>query len=80
LDALPAGANPSAKTATLLDDNEVFFQIGLMRASINVPKTIISDHVIEATTLTKVTLSPYRAETGLPYPLSPCLNPSASGR
>ena len=42
-------------TATLLDENEAFFQIGLMRATSDVPETIIIDHVIEATTLEEVT-------------------------
>ena len=42
-------------TATLLDENVAFFQIGLMRATSDVPETIIIDHVIEATTLEEVT-------------------------
>src|SRR5262249_2190113 len=46
---------PRAMTATLLDENVAFFQIGLMRATIDVPETIIIDHVIEATTLEEVT-------------------------
>ena len=46
---------PRAMTATLLDENEAFFQIGLMRATSDVPETIIIDHVIEATTLEEVT-------------------------
>lgn len=44
-----------AKTATLLDENVAFFQIGLMRETSDVPETIIIDHVIEATTLEEVT-------------------------
>ena len=46
---------PRVMTATLLDENEAFFQIGLMRATSEVPETIIIDHVIEATTLEEVT-------------------------
>ena len=45
---------PRAMTATLLDENEAFFQIGLMRATSDLPETIIIDHVIEATTLEEV--------------------------
>jgi hypothetical protein len=44
-----------AMTATLLDENVAFFQLGLMRATIDVPETIIIDHVVEATTLKEVT-------------------------
>src|SRR3954470_21280709 len=46
---------PRASTATLLDENAAFFQIGLFRATSEVPETIIIDHVIEATTLAEVT-------------------------
>jgi hypothetical protein len=46
---------PRASTATLLDENVAFFQLGLMRATSDVPETIIIDHVIEATTLEEVT-------------------------
>jgi hypothetical protein len=46
---------PRARTATLLDENVAFFQIGLMRATIDVPETIVIDHVVEATTLKEVT-------------------------
>ena len=46
---------PQTPTATLLDENAAFFQIGLMRETIEVPETIIIDHVIEATTLEEVT-------------------------
>ena len=45
---------PRVKTATLLDENVAFFQIGLMRATSDIPETIIIDHVIEATTLEEV--------------------------
>lgn len=47
---------PRAMTATLLDENVAFFQVGLMRATIDVPETIIIDRVIEATTLEEVLL------------------------
>lgn len=43
-----------AMTATLLDENVAFFQIGLMRDTSDVPETIVIDHVIEATTLEEV--------------------------
>lgn len=43
------------KTATLLDDNEAFLQIGLMRPTSDVPESIIIDHVTEGTTLEDVT-------------------------
>ena len=49
---------PLAITATLLDENAAFFQIGLFRATSEVPETIIIDHVIEATTLAEVTPPP----------------------
>jgi hypothetical protein len=49
---------PRAKTATLLDENVAFFQIGFMRASIEVPETILIDHVVEATTREEVTPKP----------------------
>ena len=42
------------KTATLLDENPAFFQVGFMRNTSEVPETIIIDHVIEATTLAEV--------------------------
>ena len=42
-------------TATLLDENLAFFQIGFMRDTSDVPETIIIDHVVEATTLEDVT-------------------------
>jgi hypothetical protein len=46
---------PRAKTATLLDENVAFFQLGFMRDTSEVPETIIIDHVVEATTLAEVT-------------------------
>lgn len=58
---------PRAMTATLLDDNEAFFQLGLMRATSDMPETIIIDHAIEATTLEEVTpprLAENRQPTG----------------
>lgn len=51
---------PRASTATLLDENAAFFQIGLFRATSEVPETIIIDHVIEATTLVEVTPPPLK--------------------
>lgn len=45
-------------TATLLDENPAFFQLGLMRDTIEVPETIIIDHIVEATTLAEVTPKP----------------------
>jgi hypothetical protein len=49
---------PRTKTATLLDENVAFFQIGLFRETSAVPETILIDHVIEATTLEEVTPPP----------------------
>jgi hypothetical protein len=49
---------PLANTATLKDENPVFFQIGLMRETSDVPESIIIDHVVEATTLKEVTPPP----------------------
>jgi hypothetical protein len=46
---------PRAMTATLLDENTAFFQLGFIRDTSNVPETIIIDHVVEATTLEEVT-------------------------
>lgn len=54
---------PKAMTATLMDDNPAFFQIGLMRETIDVPETIYIDHVIEATTLEEVTPPPLAVTT-----------------
>lgn len=42
-------------TATLMDDNPAFFQLGLIRPTSETPETIFLDHVIEATTLEEVT-------------------------
>jgi Polysaccharide lyase len=42
-------------TATLLDENPAFFQIGFMRDSIETPESIVIDHIVEATTLEEVT-------------------------
>jgi hypothetical protein len=42
-------------TATLLDENPAFFQIGFMRDSIETPETIVIDHVVEATALEDMT-------------------------
>jgi len=49
---------PLAKTATLRDENPVFFQLGLIRETSDVPETIIIDHIVEATTLKDVTPPP----------------------
>jgi len=46
---------PRVKTATLLDENVAFFQLGLIRLTAEIPETIIIDHVVEATTLKEVT-------------------------
>lgn len=46
---------PLTKTATLLDDNVAFVQIGLFRQTSDVPETIVIDHIVEATTLAEVT-------------------------
>jgi hypothetical protein len=51
---------PLTRTATLRDENAVFFQIGLMRETSDVAETILIDHVVEATTLAEVT--PPRAD------------------
>jgi hypothetical protein len=42
-------------TATLLDENPAFFQVGFMRNSIDTPEAIVIDHAVEATTLQEVT-------------------------
>ncbi len=57
---------PRSNTATLFDANPAFFQIGLFRATSDVPETIIIDHVIEATTLEEVT--PPRRKATEPVP------------
>ncbi|MBL8826782.1 MAG: polysaccharide lyase [Planctomycetaceae bacterium] len=41
-------------TATLLDENVAFFQLGIMRATSATPETIFIDHIVEATTLAEV--------------------------
>lgn len=62
---------PKSMTATLLDENPAFFQIGLMRDSIEVPETIVIDRIVEATTLEEVT-PPKRATKGtIPTPSTP---------
>lgn len=55
---------PRANTATLLDENPAFFQIGLFRATSDIPESIIIDHAIEATTLEEVTPPPLATSTG----------------
>ena len=47
-----------AMTATLLDENPAFIQIGLFRATTDVPETVVIDEVVEATTLAEVTPPP----------------------
>ena len=59
---------PKTMTATLLDENPAFFQIGLMRETSDVPETIFIDHVIEATTLAEVTPPPDRRMAALGRP------------
>ncbi len=49
---------PHTNTATMMDQNPSFFQIGIFRATSEVPETIIIDHAIEATTLAEVTPPP----------------------
>ena len=49
---------PLAKTATLKDENPVFFQLGFIRETSDVPETIVIDHIVEATTLKDVTPPP----------------------
>ena len=49
---------PLTKTATLKDENVVFFQLGLLRETSEVPETILIDHVTEATTLEDLTPRP----------------------
>jgi hypothetical protein len=50
---------PRTMTATLLDENAAFFQIGIMRETSETPETIFIDHVIEATTLQEVMPPPF---------------------
>lgn len=45
-------------TATLMDQNPVFLQVGFMRATSDVPETIFFDHIVEGTTLAAVTPPP----------------------
>lgn len=45
---------PRTPTATLLDDNPAFLQVGFMRNTSDTPESILIDHVIEATTLAEV--------------------------
>ena len=49
---------PLTKTATLKDENPVFFQLGFIRETSDVPETIYIDHIVEATTLKDVTPPP----------------------
>ena len=56
---------PRASTATLLDENAAFFQIGLFRATTEVAEAVIIDEVSEATTLAEVTPPPLRGGTKL---------------
>ena len=60
---------PLTMTATLLDENPAFFQLGLMRDTIETPETIVIDHIIEATTLKEVT-PPKLADNELKQPKS----------
>ena len=46
---------PKTMTATLLDENPAFFQIGFMRDTSEIAETIIIDNIVEATTLEDVT-------------------------
>lgn len=62
---------PRTMTATLLDENVAFFQIGLMRATSDVPETILIDHVVEATTLEEVTPPKIVDATPKPTPAKP---------
>lgn len=43
------------KTATLLDENVAFLQLGFMRPTSEVPETIVIDHVVEGKSLEDVT-------------------------
>jgi hypothetical protein len=49
---------PLAKTATLKDENVVFFQVGFARETSDVPESILIDHCVEGTTLEDVTPPP----------------------
>jgi hypothetical protein len=46
---------PLTKTATLKDENPVFFQLGFIRETSDVAETVYIDHIVEATTLKDVT-------------------------
>jgi hypothetical protein len=46
---------PRTNTATLKDENPVFFQVGLLRETSDVPETMVIDHVTEGTALEDVT-------------------------
>jgi hypothetical protein len=52
---------PATKTATLRDENPVFFQVGFARETSDVPESILIDHVVEATTLKEVTPPPLKS-------------------
>jgi hypothetical protein len=56
-----------AATATLRDENPAFLQVGFMRATSDVPETILIDHVVEGTTLAAVTPPPLE-QVGGPKP------------
>jgi hypothetical protein len=45
---------PKAMTATLMDENRAFLQLGLMRETSETPETIYVDHIMEGTTLEDV--------------------------
>lgn len=62
---------PKSMTATLLDENPAFFQIGFMRDSIDVPETIVIDHIVEATTLMEVTPPKLADKSKTPTPAIP---------
>ena len=51
-------------TATLRDENPPFFQIGFMRATGDVPESIVIDHIVEGTTLESVTPPPMLKRPG----------------
>lgn len=46
---------PPTKTATLRDENPVFFQLGLFRETSETPETLFIDHIVEASTREEVT-------------------------
>lgn len=49
---------PQTHTATLLDENVAFFQLGIIRPTSETPETMYIDHIVEATTLAEVTPPP----------------------